>query len=176
MKKIVALFLTAGLLSGAGLQTHAQSTPTDPIETGTWMINAGVGLSGYGYGDGLLLYGFGFKMAAQNGLWQAGPGVISLGGEAGIGLASHKGKNYSRFNIAPRSNYHYGWNVPGLDTYGGIAIGLGFATHSNRAGNDVYLYGDLHVGASYFFLEYFAVNVELGVGSTLLQLGFAYRF
>jgi len=140
------------------------------------MINADVGLSGHAYGGGLMLYGFGFKIAAQNGLWQAGPGVIALGGEAGMGLASYEGLNFSRFNLAPRSNYHYGWNVPGLDTYGGVSIGLGFATHSNRSGNSVFLYGDLHVGASYFFLENFAVNTELGVGSMQFMIGIAFRF
>ena len=176
MKKIVALCLSLCLLFGTSLQTRAQDNPTDPIEVGTWMINAGFGFSSYGYGDGLWLHGFGFKVAAQNGLWQAGLGVISLGAEAGMCLASYEGNNYSRFNIAPRSSYHYGWNVPGLDTYGGIAIGFGFASYSKQSGSNMRIYGGLYLGASYFFFDNFAVNVELGLGSTLAQVGFAIRF
>jgi len=176
MKKILAISLLATMLCSMNLPVRAQNAPTDPIEVGTWMINAGVGLSSYGYGSGLWLHGFGFKIAAQNGLWQAGHGVISLGAEAGMCIASYQGLNYSRFNVAPRGSYHYGWNVPGLDTYGGIAIGLGFASYSDLSGSNVRIYSGLYVGASYFFLENFALNAEFGLGSTVLQLGFAYRF
>ena len=175
MKKITILLIISTLLS-TNVPMRAQNAPTDPMEVGTWMINAGVGFSSYSYGSGLWLHGFGFKAAIENGLWQAGPGVISLGAEAGMCLASHKGGNYSRFNIAPRSSFHYGWDVPGLDTYGGVAIGLGFASYSDLSGSNVCLYSSLYLGASYFFWDNFAVNVELGLGSTLAQIGFAYRF
>jgi hypothetical protein len=176
MKKILIICFVFSMLFGASLPTRAQNTPTEPMKIGTWILNAGIGLSSYGYGEGLWLHGFGFKVAAEKGLWQAGPGVISLGGEAGMCVASHNGNNYSRFNIAPRSSYHYGWNVPGLDTYGGIAIGIGFASYSHHSGSDVGFYSGLYAGASYFFTDNFAVNAELGLGSTALQVGIAYRF
>ncbi|MCL2098251.1 MAG: hypothetical protein FWH23_05775 [Bacteroidales bacterium] len=176
MKKIFTVCCVVCLLLGSSFPARAQDAPTDPIEVGTWMVNADIGLGGHIYGGSRMLYGFGFKIAAQKGLWQAGPGVISLGAEAGMGLASYEGMNFSRLNVALRSNFHYGWEVPGLDTYGGISMGLGFATHSNQLGNNVFLYGDLHVGVSYFFLENFAVNAEIGVGSMQFMIGFAYRF
>jgi hypothetical protein len=176
MKKTLATLLILTSLLTINLQTHAQEPPTDPIEVGTWMINANIGLGGHFYDGSRMLYGLGFKVAAQTGLWQIGPGVVSLGAEAGMGLASYQGSNFSRFNLAPRGNYHYGWNVPGLDTYGGMSVGLGFGTHSGQAGSNLLFYGDLYAGASYFFLENFAVNTELGVGSMQFMIGFAYRF
>ena len=177
MKKTFVLCLTVGLLLGTSLHTRAQGPPTDPMEVGIWIVNAGAGLNGHGYGEGVILFGFGLKAAIQQGLWQAGPGVISLGGEAGLGLASYKGNNYSGFSIAPRSSYHYGWNVPGLDTYGGLAMGLNFISLSNHSGSNVRFYGGLYVGSSYFFTNSFAVNIELGLGSSMQTiLGVAFRF
>ncbi len=160
----------------AGSSRACAQGPTDPMEVGTWIVNAGLGFSGYSYGDGLWLSGAGIKVAGQKGLWQAGPGVISLGAEAGIAFASYQGLNYTRFNIAPRSSYHYGWNVPGLDTYGGLTMGIGFVTNSVTSGAIARFYGGLYAGASYFFNQHFAVNAELGLGITTLQLGVAYRF
>ncbi len=177
MKKILVLCLAIGLCAGATLPAQAQEPPTDPIEVGTWMINAGIGGSNYYYGDGLWLFGFGFKAAVQKGLWQLGPGAISLGGELSMGSASYQGDNFFRFNIAPRGSYHYGWNVPGLDTYGGIAMGLGFLSDSGRSGNNTVVYGGLYVGGSYFFIENFAVNAEMSfLNFASLHVGFAYRF
>jgi len=175
MKKMFAIYLIISLLFGINLPTRAQNTPTDPVEVGTWVINAGVGFSSYGYDSGLWLSGFGFKGAIECGLWQAGPGVISLGAEGGMCLASYEGNNYSRFNVAPRSSYHYGWDVPGLDTYGGVTAGVGFVSYSGLRGSNVCFYGGLYLGASYFFLENFAVNMELGLGSTVAQIGIAFR-
>lgn len=175
MKKIVIFLMLCGFMFTAIPQARAEK-PTDPMEVGTWIVNAGIGLSGYGYGDGVWLYGFGIKGAIQKGLWQAGPGVISLGGEAGVALSSYHGLNYTRFNIAPRSSYHYGWNVPGLDTYGGITLGVGFVSNNADNGSNVRFYGGLYAGGSYFFTNAFGVNAEVGLGTTMLQVGLAYRF
>jgi len=39
----------------------------------------------------------------------------------------------------------------------------------------VCFYGSVYIGASYFFSNNFAVNVEFGLGSTVAQIGIAFR-
>jgi hypothetical protein len=61
----------------------------------------------------------------EAGLWQAGPGVVTLGGEIGGSFLSggyQYDNNYSSRTVivAARAAWHYGWQVPGLDTYGGV--------------------------------------------------------
>ncbi len=175
MKKIIFLCVLCSLMLGAVPRAHAEK-PVEPMGIGTWVLNAGIGSSGYGYGDGQWLYGFGIKGAIQKGLWQVGWGVISLGGEAGVAWASHNGLNYTRFNIAPRSSYHYGWDVPGLDTYAGLTTGIGFVGNSIASGTAVHFYGGMYIGGSYFLSEQFGFNAEMGLGTTMLQLGLVYRF
>ena len=175
MKKIIFLCVLCGLMLGAVPPAQAEK-PVEPVSLGTWVLNAGIGASGYSYGDDLWLYGFGVKGAIQKGLWQLGWGVVSLGGEVGMAGSSHNKLNYTRFNIAPRSSYHYGWDVPGLDTYAGLTMGIGFVGNSTVSGTNVHFYSGMYVGGSYFLSEQFGLNAEMGLGSTLLQLGVAYRF
>ncbi len=105
-----------------------------PMQIGSIFLNLGVGVGadykGEGYGTGV-----GFKASAEFGLWQAGPGVITLGPEIGGSFSNqgYAGSSYysNTFVIAGRSAWHYGWEVPGLDTYAGFSAGIGFHHYTN---------------------------------------------
>ncbi len=182
MKKTIA-FLAAVCLLAVANTANAQ-TPYEPMEKGAWTVNAGVGVGNLYDGIGT---GFGVRAAVEHGMWEAGPGIITLGGELGWAHTSDKNIlasfniNYNQFTVAARSAWHHGWNVAGLDTYGGITMGpaFQFASVSGVAdGNDnqVAFYFGFFLGASYFFTPNFGVNAELGYSANLFQVGVVYKF
>ena len=125
----------------------------------------------------------GTKAALEFGIWQAGPGVVSLGFETGGTFSS--GGRYDDFKsrtivIAGRSAWHYGWKVTGLDTYAGVSAGAGFHHYSYKNTNNVD-YDDVipvfggFIGASYFLSPKFGVNVEAGYDITQLQAGIIFK-
>jgi hypothetical protein len=121
----------------------------------------------------------GTKAVIEAGLWQAGPGVITLGGEVG-GSFSSGGTldNYkaSTVIVAGRSAWHHGWNVRGLDTYAGLSAGIGFNQYKyNKNGTvkqseTIPVFGGF-VGASYFITPSFGINLEAGYDITQIQGG-----
>ena len=87
-------------------------------------MGAGVGPGTHYFGNGI---GFGpaLKASFEAGMWDLGPGVITLGGEAAFSYFSHHygngwNESWANFIFAARGAYHYGWDVEGLDTYGGM--------------------------------------------------------
>ncbi len=158
---------------------------TSPMQIGSVFLNLGIGVGAdykNSYGTG-----FGFKASAEFGLWQAGPGVITLGPEIGSSFSSgYNGSNTyenyksSTFIIAGRSAWHYGWGVPSLDTYGGFSLGLGFNHYSYYHENDnsfnqvIPVFGAF-VGASYFVTPTFGFNAEAGYDITNFQVGVVFK-
>ncbi len=154
-----------------------------PMQVGSVLVNAGIGFgasyySAYNYGTA-----FGFKIAAEFGLWQAGPGVITLGPEIGgtfstgaYGyLYSGNGTN-NTFIVAARSAWHFGWDVPNLDTYAGLSAGVGFNHYTYydnnyRSKTRVIPVVGGFVGASYFIKPNFGFNAEVGYDITFIQVG-----
>src|ERR1700712_4843940 len=59
------------------------SGDVNPMQVGSVFFNAGIGVGANYYGTYNYGTAFGFKLAADFGLWQAGPGVITLGPEIG---------------------------------------------------------------------------------------------
>src|ERR1700759_4792066 len=89
MKKVVVPFV---FLIGLSFSQNAFSQSKGgssgaPMEVGSVLLNAGIGIGADYKGES---YGtpFGFKVAAEFGLWDAGPGVISLGPELGGSFSS----------------------------------------------------------------------------------------
>lgn len=178
MKKHTIL---SAILFGAGLSlgtlTYAQG-PISPVKKGSVTFNAGVGI-GNEYNSNYYNSAFGTKAAIEVGLWQAGPGVISLGGEAGASFSN--GGLYSGYKtrtvvVAGRSAWHHGWNVKGLDTYAGLSAGAGFNNYRyNNNGkvneNEVIPVFGGFVGASYFVTPVFGFNIEAGYDITQIQGG-----
>ena len=188
----------------SGMQVSAQkSGPRDPMNEGSWLVNFGIGpgihyYSGYSTG-----FGPGFQASVERGMWQLGPGVLTLGGEIGISYFSYtySGYNYQgnfydedayryqwlSFVTAARSSYHYGWKVKGLDTYGGLSTGMRFLAFSTKyygnysdldntynPGSVSFFFGTF-VGASYFFNDLLGINGELGYNINYAQIGLVFK-
>jgi hypothetical protein len=190
MKKLnlvlAAATTIALMVCGNGAQAQQSA---NIMEEGTITVNIGVGLgrSGYGYngynGVGLGYgAGFGTKVAIERGMWQLGPGVLTLGLEAGGSFSKSGGYKSNIIIVAARSAYHFGWNVPNLDTYGGVSLGPGFRSSdyyynstSTKTNHDVVVAPGVFVGASYYFSPNIGVNVEAGYDITQVQGGLVFK-
>jgi hypothetical protein len=168
------------------LNTTFAQGKLDPVRLGTWIVNAGVGPGARYFGNGSGL-GTAVKGSFETGMWDLGPGVITLGGEATFSFFSHhygEGWNESWANVilGARAAWHYGWNVEGLDTYGGLPAGIGFCAHflddhpGSAGSTPVYPYFGIFFGASYFFNNTFGINGEVGYNSTHANIGLVYKF
>ncbi len=180
MKKqniIPAILLSLGILFSSALSAQGRGS-VSPVQKGSITFNAGVG-SGTEYKSDYYNAGLGTKGALEFGLWQAGPGVITLGLEAGASFSN--GGYYSNYKtstvvVGGRSAWHHGWNVRNLDTYAGLSAGVGF--HQYRYSNNgtvkqdevIPVFGGF-VGASYFITPSFGLNIEAGYDITQIQGG-----
>ena len=187
MKNNIAIILLLALVTGFSLQSAFGQAPLDPAGKGN-------GILGFSFGPGIPYYGgSGFGPAIlvhyDHSIWRAGPGSISLGGQIGTSFFSHPyyHQNYqyrerwTNIGIIFRAAYHYGWKVPGLDTYAGLGAGPVFSMYKF----DTYDYGKnpscvgftptAFVGASYFFSRVVGVNAEMGYNFAFISLGLNFR-
>jgi hypothetical protein len=150
----------------------------DPIQVGSISINAGVGL-GVPY-HGSVGTPFGVKAAINWGVVQLGSGVITLGlstgGSFSHGSTEGVAENSSSVVFLARGAWHYGWEVPGLDLYGGLSSGVAvhrfhYGDPLDRSSNSADLLPGIFFGASYFVASVFGFNAEVGDDITILQLG-----
>jgi len=190
MKRLSVLrlfyFVAFIAISSTSFGQHPQPHgPTTPVQLGTVTVNGGIGAGSYYAGD---YYNapFGLKVAVEDGLWQAGPGVVTLGGEIGGSFSSGGyayDHDYSSHTIivAARAAWHYGWQVRGLDTYGGVSAGLGFHHYqyyndpNTYSHNSVLAVPGIFVGASYFVTPTFGFNAEAGHDITDIQIGVVFK-
>ena len=154
--------------------------PVSPVKKGSVTFMAGVGI-GNEYNSNYYNSALGTKAAIEVGLWQAGPGVITLGAQAG-GTFSNGGSTFNNYKahtfiVAGRSAWHHGWNVKGLDTYAGLSAGAGFNQYAYNLNEDrikqnevIPVFGGF-VGASYFVTPSFGFNIEAGRDITQIQGG-----
>jgi hypothetical protein len=189
MKKVAIVLLAATLL--------ATKTKAQFFEKGTNVISAGVGLGGH-YGS----YSYAsqtpsLSLQYEKGIWDIpGPGVISLGGYAGIkgyknsssSGSYHYTEKWNYTVIGVRSAYHYnGINIEKLDVYGGVMLSyniLSYKYTDNSGGSSTYRGGSYgstlgfsaYAGGRYLFTEQLAAFAELGFGVSYLTLGLAYKF
>lgn len=172
-----------GIGMGFSALAMAQSNgPVTPVRVGSVILNIGLGV-GADYKKRYYNSGFGTKAALEFGLWQAGPGVITLGPEIGGTFSNggfYDGYKSRTIVVAGRSAWHYGWKVQGLDTYGGLSAGIGFH-HYEYKNNTVVDKSDASpvvggfVGASYFVSPKFGFNVEAGYDITQVQGGIVFK-
>jgi hypothetical protein len=185
MNKILKITLMAVFISITAPKIIYAAGPLDPVKLGTWIVNGGIGPGAHYFGNGA---GFGpaLKGSFEKGMWDLGPGVITLGGEATFSFFSHHygqdwNESWINFIFGARGAYHYGWDVEGLDTYGGIPLGIGFCIHTwdDHPGNSgyqpVYPYAGIFFGASYFFNKSIGINGEFGYNSTYANIGVVYK-
>lgn len=162
-------------VSNAQIGSHLS---INPIEVGSISVNAGVGL-GVPY-NGSIGTPFGVKASIDWGVVQLGPGVITLGLAAGGSFAHGETEGVTKSSnsvvILARGAWHYGWEVPGLDLYGGLSSGVAvhrfhYGDPLDRTSNSGNLLAGIFVGASYFLARGFGFNAELGDDITILQVG-----
>jgi hypothetical protein len=186
MKKVSILAMTLlsiGFMQNAFSQSGHGKGEVTPMQVGSVFLNLGIGVGADYKGDNAGT-AFGFKAAAEFGLWEAGPGVITLGPEIGGSFSNNSYYyNYSSYSantfvIAGRSAWHYGWGVPGLDTYGGFSAGIGFHHYSYQGSPDynstIPVFGGF-VGGSYFITPSFGFNAEAGYDITNFQVGVVFK-
>ncbi len=180
--KIISLIIFVAVATT--LRIHAKG-PLDPVRLKSMVINVGLGPGTHYFGNGV---GFGpaLKGSFETGMWDLGPGVITLGGEATFSFFSHHyGDNWNEswvnFIFGARGAYHYGWDVEGLDTYGGIPLGIGFCAHAwddhpgSQGYTPVYPYVGIFFGATYFFNKSMGINGEIGFNSTYTNIGMVFK-
>ncbi|HPT09108.1 MAG TPA: hypothetical protein PL087_01750 [Bacteroidales bacterium] len=186
MKLLKSLLLFSFLCCWSMTPVPAQKpVPVDPMSQGNWLLNFGPGSGVPVFGNGIGV-GPAMKVAFEAGLWELGPGVLTMGGEAGFSFFAHKfgqdwRETWVNVMFGARSAYHYGWQVRGLDTYAGIPLGIGFCanTYDDQPGHDnafpVYPYFGIFFGTSYFFTPMVGVNAEVGYNSTYANVGLVFR-
>jgi len=197
MKKMKLILGVVAMSAAALISNQAQAQKGNgsgnTFDVGSTTLNIGIGLGrgsygGYGYyGSSYYGYGnaFGVKAAVERGMWQLGPGVLSLGAEVGgsFSNAHYNGYKSNIIIVAIRSAYHFGWNVDKLDTYGGVSLGPGFRSYnytdqqvSNKyTKHDVVVSPGIYVGASYCCSPNIGVNVEAGYDITQIQGGIIFK-
>jgi hypothetical protein len=187
MKTIANLTVTLIFSTVMTYTAFSATRPTDPA-------GAGNGILGFGFGPGIGYYGgTGFGPAVlvhyDHSIWKAGPGVISLGGQIGTSFFgedySHQGIDYwyswTNMGFVFRGAYHYGWKVPGLDTYAGFGAGTWFSMYNDDgfdSGKDSFHAGFLPTaffGGSYFFNNVIGVNTEFGYNFAFASIGLNFR-
>jgi hypothetical protein len=190
-KKIIPAILLFLALTTVSISNAQKNGNVTPFRRGSVTANVAVGI-GVDYKGDYRYYnsgnGFGTKAALEFGIWQAGPGVISLGPEVGGTFSNGGNGRYNDFRsrtvvIAGRSAWHYGWQVPGLDTYAGLSAGAGFHHYDynddyddkHRDHDDVIPVFGGFIGASYFISSRFGVNIEAGYDITSLQAGVIFK-
>ena len=178
-KNLIPAILFCLVIVSPGIATaQSDRNAVNLFDIGSVTFSAGAGV-GNEYNSNYYNSAFGTKAVFEAGLWNAGPGVISLGVEVG-GTFSNGGTldDYKARTVivAGRSAWHNGWNVRGLDTYAGLAAGAGFNQYTyNKNGtvrqNEVIPVFGGFVGASYFITPSFGFNVEAGYDITQIQGG-----
>jgi len=190
MKKVCLLGLLAiGALTISNVARAQKSSNIMEVGTTTVNLGVGVGRSSFGnygvYGSGYYGYGTGFgtKAAVERGMWELGPGVLTLGAEVGAAFSNASYNSYKSniIIVAARSAYHFGWNVDNLDTYAGVSLGPGFRSYNYYNNNakdtkhDVVVAPGIFVGGSYYFSPNIGVNVEAGYDITIIQGGIVFK-
>jgi hypothetical protein len=187
MKNIKTVILVMVIITGFSIQSYSGNGPVDPAGKGN-------GILGFGFGPGIPFYGgsgFGPAMLVHydHSIWQAGPGTISLGGQIGTSFFWH---NYSHKNVQYkyswtnmgfvfRGAYHYGWKVPGLDTYAGFGAGTLISMYnddgydSGKKPTHAGFLPTCFFGGSYFFNDLVGVNAELGYNFSFASIGLNFR-
>jgi hypothetical protein len=170
MKKTLLMLFVAALLSVTSEKAFAQ------FEKGDKLLNAGIGVGGYGF------YGSGFAVGAS--FEYAVHDFISVGGQADINFYSYgygfgPKASYTSLPIAARGSYHYGKHfltVNELDLYAGPTLGF------NIDGNSYYTNSPIVIGAfagaRYYFKPAMGVFAELSAGTNVIPLkaGITFKF
>ena len=164
------------------------------FQKGTNLLSAGIGLGG-SFGGYAGTRTPALSLQYERGAWEAGPGVFSLGGYAGVqsfkysgGYSSYKyTQKWSYKILGVRSAYHYtGFDIEKLDVYGGAMLSYNILSYSYSDNGltgppDNGSYGSaaslsFYAGGRYAFASNLAGFAELGYGISYLTLGASFKF
>ena len=184
--RIALLAFFSGCMTAASAQLPGTHPPISPITVGSISVNGGIG-PGEPYLGGDYNRPFGIKASVNWGVAEAGPGVITVGASVGGSFANGiyisravpqttTSMSSNSIVFSARAAWHYGWQVPGLDLYGGLSLGEGFHRYHigqpvNWNSNTTHLWPGIFAGASYFFTPRFGINAEAGADITNFQFG-----
>jgi len=181
-KEIIIVAIMVMTMIAYPKDTFSQkNAPNDPMSLKGWTLTFAGGPATHYWGNGA---GFGpaTKIIFETGMWKLGPGILTLGGEVTMSYFGHTyyegyKESWANFIFGARSAYHYSWGVKGLDTYGGIPLGIGFSVYNQgdypgyKGYHGVYPYFGFFFGTSYFFNKVVGINGEFGYSSTYANLG-----
>ncbi|MFZ4520936.1 MAG: hypothetical protein ACOYNC_04490 [Bacteroidales bacterium] len=175
------------LMAGFSVQGFSGNGPLDPAGKGN-------GILGFGFGPAIPFYGSNgsgpaFIIRYDHGIWRAGPGTISLGGQIGTSFFWHHywhkdvqyTEHWTNLGFVFRAAYHYGWKVPGLDTYAGFGGGTVFSMYNDggyypetKPSHVGYL-PSVFFGGTYFFSPVVGINAEFGYNFAYAAIGLNFR-
>ncbi len=187
MKSLIKLFLLGLMLAVNPLPSFCGDGPVNPGSPGS-------GVFRFGAGAAIPFYGCSGSGAVavdnydQN-IWQAGPGTISLGGQIGVSFFSrdyttdnHLYKyRWSNIVVIVRGAYHYGWGLPGFDTYAGIGAGPLLCMFDNdgydngQKSSHLTILPAAFAGVTYFFNNIIGINAECGYNLAYVSAGITFR-
>lgn len=165
------MLLVLGLL--AGTQSFAQYIP----DKGSKLLNAGVGIGGYGLGIG---YSSGISLGASLEV-----GVIpnlTVGGFVDYRRLSYSGigDGVSYFYVGARGSYHFNELLSlandKVDLYAGLGLGYLGVSGTYYAGSVGGIFVPVHLGGRYFFSENIGGFAEIGSSVAPLKLGVTFKF
>jgi hypothetical protein len=157
-------------------------------QKGDQVINLGIGLGGFAgvYGSGGIAITGGYEYGIHEN--------ISLGGVVGYSSSSQDvwgdyGWKYTYILIGARGAYHLDlFHKKDIDTYGGVLLGYNIVSSSAKGTEPVHGWGwssyspsasylaiGVFIGGRYYFDPRWAVQVELGYGLGILNVGIAYK-
>ncbi len=184
MKRLifVAVLYITGVV--CPIQSYSQGQ-LDPVRLNSVTISANMGSGAHYFGNGAGI-GPAFKGYFEKGMWDLGPGVVTLGGEFTTSFFGQRygndwHENWVNLIFGARAAFHYGWDVEGLDTYAGVPAGIGFCFHSeddfpgSSGFTPVFPYFGFFMGASWFFNKQFGITGEVGYSSTNASIGVIYK-
>lgn len=185
MKKEILLLSLCLSISFASIQAQDKSKVSDVYATGTNVVSAGIG-----FGSSLSSYSGSqspaISLQYERGLWQAGPGVISLGAYLGFKTSKYNGDGYSyKWSytiIGVRGAYHFTQlKVKNLDLYGGVMLAYNNLHFTDSQGNSTRNYASttgfsLFIGGRYYFAQNIGVFLELGYGVANANVGLSLKF
>jgi len=163
------------------------------MEVGKNNFGIGLGLGNNWYRVGGIVPAI--RANFDHGFFEAGPGIISLGGSAGISYCTYdnflgQGYNQSWTNvvIASRGAWHYNFGNIGnenFNAYGGAGIGIRLEFYKNNYNGSTVIVDDYggpiphfstFIGGSYQFSESLGIFTELGYDVTNVLFGLNFRF
>ncbi|KUG08228.1 hypothetical protein [Solirubrum puertoriconensis] len=172
--------------------TKAQGAAAHEFGKGSMAANLGVGFGlGYGYS---LFTGVrstpALSLSVERGIIDnLGPGVIGVGGMIGYKAYSWKSGDYKgswkNFLVSARGAYHYNvFDIPKLDTYAGISLGVRVESYSDnyldreytREYGGSYVTSGFFLGGRYMFNDNLGAFGEAGYDMSYLKLGLTARF